>query len=218
MAVYTTRSNVKTHLGLASEDTSLDALIDLLLLEVDEVINGYTGRGDLSSSQATEYYDGAGRELLLLRRRPVTAVGGVWVDQAAFYGNASGAFPSDSEWTSGTDFALPRSDASEGNGGVLVAIRNPDFGGGGIWPAGRGNIKVTYTAGYATIPKDLTLAATNLTVLLVNASEKGQILSGETIGSYSYQLLTADAYKAGAAAAIIGTVRSILARYQELSV
>lgn len=218
MPVYTTRSNVKTHLGLASEDTSLDALIDLLLLEVDEVINGYTGRGDLTSSQATEYYDGTGRERLILRRRPVTAVAGIWVDQAAYYGNAAGAFPSTSEWTSGTDFALPRSDASEGNGGILIAIRNPDFGGGGIWPEGRGNIKVTYTAGYATIPKDLTLAATNLTVLLVNASEKGQILSGETIGSYSYQLLTADAYKAGAAGAIIGTVRSILARYQELSV
>jgi len=217
MPVYTTRSNVKTHLGLASGDTSLDALIDLLILEVDEVINGYTGRGSLASSVATEYYDGPGRGKLLLRRRPVTTVAGVWVDQKAYYGNAAGAFPAESEWVVGTDFAIPRNDASEGNGGILVAIRNPDFGDGGIWPAGRGNIKVTYTAGYASIPADLTLAATNLTVLLVNASEKGQILSGETIGSYSYQLLTADAYKAGASGAIIGTVRSILARYQELA-
>lgn len=218
MAVYTTRSIVKTHLGLGDSDTSLDALIDLLLEEVDAVIDGFTGRGSLASAAATEYMDGSGREMLLLRRRPVTAVAGVWVDGGGHYGQGDGAFGDATEWNVGVDFAIPRTDATEENGGMLVAIGAPDFGAGGVWPAGRGNVKVTYTAGYSTIPKDLQLAATNLVAQLINGSEKGALLAGETIGDYSYRLLSdPEAAGGGVASLVIGTVRSTLARYREVS-
>lgn len=215
MAVYTSRSNVKTHLGLGSGDSSLDALIDLVIEAVDGIIDGFTGRGSLASAQATEYYDGPGSGKLILRRRPVTAVAGVWVDAVGYHGQAAGAFGSGTEWTAGVDFVNPRTDATEGNGGMLVALRNPDFEGGGIWPRGIGNIKVTYTAGYATIPSDLATAATSLAVQLVQAAERGAPLSGETIGDYSYQLLNNPA-GAGSAAPVLGAVASILARYREL--
>lgn len=218
MPVYSSKTNVKTMLGLASADTSLDALIDLLLPRVDEVIDGELGRGgSLASSEQTAYLDGSGRAWLILPRRPVTAVAHVYVDQQGYYGQAAGGFAAATEWTVGTDFAIPRTDATEGNGGVLLALKNPDFGGGGIWPEGRGNVKAVYTAGYSSIPADLALAADQLCALLIQGAEKGSPLQSETIGRYAYTLLHGQV-ATGKDAMVLGSIRSALARYAEVNV
>lgn len=209
MPTLTTVDKLKLHLGIPLSDTSEDDALAQWLDELDHVVYGVTGRSSFSSAEATEYYDGSGRELLVLGRRPVTAIAGVWVDGAGYYGHGADAFPASAEWTIGEQFVPKSLAASEENGGLLVAIR-------GYWPEGTGNIKVTYTAGYAVIPADLELAVHQLAATIRKGAEKGGIVIGETIGKYAYQLL-GNPQMAGGGAADVASAKSILARYTEVN-
>lgn len=212
--VLSSLSSLKTHLGIPAADTSQDDALTQWLLGVDEATASYIGRErvpgyhPLQSVQATEFYDGNGRELLVLRRRPVTAVAGVWVHSAGYYGNGPTAFPDESEWDVGVLWTPQRLDASEQNGSMLVCLA-------GVWPEGYGNIKVTYTAGYATIPADLTLAANQFVALLRQGQEYGGPLRSETLGRYMYELLESGAANETPA---IGTLRGLLGAYREIIV
>lgn len=204
--VLTSLAAFKAHLKVT--DTGSDALLGQLLLELDETVAQVTGRervpgrNPFESVQATEFYDGSGRELLVLRRRPVTAVAEVRVHAGGHYGQGADAFPAGSAWTVGQHYSIPRTDATEQNGSMLAAI-------GGCWPEGRGNVRVQYTAGYAAIPADLALAVHLLGGRLFYSLKQGGLLEGETIGRYSYRLLNDDQSME------IVTARSILARYRE---
>lgn len=77
------------------------------------------------------------------------------------------------------------------------------------WPTGQGNIKVLYSAGYATIPDDLAYAATTLVVNVSRNQPQGAELSSESLGSYSYSVLSRGEDPE------IGEVRQILTRYRE---
>ena len=199
----TSLSEFKTHLGIS--DTSEDAELTQWLIGVEEAVKRFCGR-DFVSAAATEYYDGEDRELLPLRRRPLTAVASVHVDAIGYGGTGTNAFSSDSEWTVGERW-FPRSlQESEENGSILVAI-------GGIWPKGRSNIKVVNTAGYTTIPEDLKLAIHSLGAVVRDSAESGKIKGGETVGRYAYSVISGQAD--GGVGAI--TARSILAHYTELN-
>lgn len=218
--ILTTLAKLKTHLSIS--DSSENALLTQLLLELDEVIASWTGRAKVpgrnpfESVAASEYYDGTGRNTLLLRRRPVTAVESVIVDASGAYGhgpnafetaNAPGTFATGRLLTLGTQYAPSSTDATEDNGGLLHRI------GGYCWPEGQGNIKVTYTAGYVMIPVDLELAVHQLAAAVREGAQHGGIVGGETLGRYSYRLLegTADG------GLMVATARATLARYKECS-
>lgn len=177
----TTRDEFKLHLGIPESDTSEDDLLDQLLVGVEEAAKRYTKRGFLSEA-ATEYYDGHGGDTLPLRRRPVTAVASVHVHSTGYAGQGDDPFPASTLWLAGSDYYLPRSDESEDNAGLLIAIH-------GCWPIGRGNIKVVNTAGYSAVPENVKLAIHQLTAAVRNGREQGAIKAGETIGRYAYQLL-----------------------------
>lgn len=218
MPVLTTLEKLKTHLGIPQTDLSENALLNQILAEVDISVLKFCKRG-FSSAQATEYYDGTGRELLILKRRPVTAVLGVWVDSNGWYGQAAGAFATSTAWTVGEDFASPSLAESEENGGMLIAIPQAcGFEAGTIpryWPEGRGNIKVTYTAGYVTIPDDLALAVHQLAATVRKGAEHGTSgpIGSETFGEYSYSLLTGDR----ASGIEMVAARGILANYRDVA-
>ena len=197
----TTLASVKIHLGISgsTEDDLLNQLIDC----VDSVIHHYTGRKSFESASRTEYLDGNGKDELFLAHRPLTSVTGVWVDPDGYYGKGTDAFPSANEWTEGSYFVPQSEEAAEQNASMLVAINR-------VWPEGRGNIKVTYTAGYETIPADLELAANTLIALIRKGAEEGGMLASERLDQYAYQLLTHDNSNLTPEA---GTVRSILSRY-----
>ena len=55
-----------------------------------------------------------------------------------------------------------------------------------VWPRGRRNIRVVYTAGYATVPEDVQLAAAELAKEVYGKAQRDPTLLSETIGSYSY--------------------------------
>jgi len=213
MPEITTLDNLKTHLDIT--DTSEDVLLTQLLNEIEAVIFSYTGRPSFASASATEYYDGTGREVLILDRTPVTAVTSLYVDGDGYYGQGSSPFESDTAWTQGTDFAIRRVDESEENAGILLALGSIDFQAPATWPVGRGNIKVTYTAGYTAIPKDLELAAHLLAGQVYKMAEKGMAgpVGGETFGEYSYNLLS----NASVGGLEMMTLRSILGRYRKVA-
>lgn len=216
MPVLTDLATVKTHLGIG--DSAHDTVLTQLVDQVDELVANEIKRGrkpgnhPLESVEDTEYYDGSGREQLLLRRRPVTAVARVAVDQDGYYGKGDSTFPVADDWTEGTDFVSWSLDESEYNPGVLIALKFKGFGGfrEGVWPEGRGNVLVKYTAGYSTIPVDLQLVANQLVSAFWNSADiaLGGPLASVRLGDESYKLLD-DAGGLSAA-----SVKSILAKYK----
>ncbi len=223
MPILTTLAKLKTHLSIPQSDNTENALLNQILAEIDKAVLRFCKRG-FSSEETTEYYDGSGRELLLLKRRPVTAIKGVWVDQSGYYGHGSGAFADSTEWVIGTDFAPLSLAESEENAGMLVAIGGSSFPsfsptsdscGVRIWPEGRGNIKVTYTAGYSHVPDDLALAVHQLAAVVRKSAQQGTggVIGHETFGEYSYSLLTGDT----ASGIEMVAARGILAGYRDVA-
>lgn len=223
---------LKLHANIPLANAVEDARLQQFLDGVEESIWQWIGRErvegytPLESVQSTEYYDGNDRQMLVLRRRPVTAVPGVWVDRTGYYGqNASGFVDPTTAWVLGQNFALKRSDQTEGNPGILVAFsgsiptwrgqaqRNP------AWPRGQGNIKVTYTAGYTNLPLDLTNAICNVAAYVRKAAPRGMALETETLGRYSYGVLKSGGKAGGTVDADeIGMAISTLARYKEVNI
>lgn len=191
------------------------------------------GRGD------SGYYDGTGRPELLLRQTPVTAVSAVYLDAGGYYGQASGAFAASTLLTAGVDYIIQYDGslggASASHSGILLRMGgfggNPGLGWGDaeavtgslvrpftgpVWPRGRGNIKVAYTAGYSstTVPADLSAAVIELaTRIHVTAENGGYPVASETLGEYSVSF----AQGLGEGRPELATVRQLLSRYRRLS-
>jgi hypothetical protein len=197
-----------------------DDLLNQLIAYVDEIVAGdlemggrvaVAGSHPISSVQATEYYSGSGRNQLLLRRRPVTAIARVAVDGAGYYGKGTNAFPVSSDWVDGTDFASVSLDESEYNPGVLEALGVQVSGGKRVWSEGLGNILVTYTAGYSTVPTDLEYVANQLIAAAWNSVDMG--LGGPVdavrLGNQAFRLL------GEGSGPVMLHVRRVLRRYKE---
>jgi len=211
MAVLTNLDKVSDHLGIGSTDSAEDNLLVQLIEEVEQVVFEYTGRGEeLGQSLAfTEYYDGTGRHELWLRKFPVTSVTTLSVDGGGYYGKGTTPFPSSTDWTEGTEFAIPLVEESEKNRGKVVALGSVDFRTPSVWPRGTGNIKVIYRAGYSAAPRDLEMAVHMLVAKVRNDADKGVPLASETLGKYAYTVLMGGK-KSGLE---VLTIRSILGRY-----
>lgn len=231
-----TLEQLKSSIGIPLANTTEDVPLQLFLDGVEEGIWNWLGRyrvpnpgnpphNPFAQLQTTEFYDGTDRQYLILKRRPVISVQGVWVDRQGYYGtNANGFTNPDTAWTIGQDFAPSNVDESEGNGGMLCAFagsiptwqgqaqRNPG------WPRGQGNIKVTYTAGYTTFPMDLVVAICLVASGVRNSAARGTQLASETIGRYAYQLLDGSKRAMGTSEFDdIGQAKSTLARYREVN-
>ena len=120
-----------------------------------------TGKPAGSTAQFTEYISGTGSSVIWVSRRPVVSL-----DDVEYV-----AGPADADFTlhlSGLELV-----ASEG---MIKARYDQVDGGSWTFPKGRYNIKVTYTAGYATIPETLREAILALSaerVLMLVASQGG---------------------------------------------
>lgn len=211
----TTLAALKSHLGETGTDS--DDRLTAVLVGVEAGVRRHC-RNDFVSVAATEYHDGTGEPELLLPRRPVTAVAGVWVDTLGAHGQAAGAFGDETEWAIGTDFTLRSLVEHVRNDGVLLSLRGGNkrwaaVPGQGHWPAGLGNVKVTYTAGWTSVPADVVLAVHQLAAAVWQQAAAGKTgpLRSETIGRYSYELMTG-ADQSAAGLDLTG-VRNLLAPY-----
>lgn len=204
--VLTTVDDLKVFLGINPSETGEDTRLNLMLCGVEQAVQNRLGR-ILPSASYTHYFDGSGREKLFLNQYPVTAISTVRIDAGGYRGHGTDAFNSDTIQTLGEDWIPETLDANEGNQGILIAL-------GGCWPCGIGNIKVAYTAGYATIPQEIINAVHALTGELWTMAGKGGKVKSETLGQYSYDLAMGEALK-GTDAEIM-TARQTLAAYRRL--
>lgn len=153
----------------------------------------YVGVPSLESEAATEYYDGSGDPELVLGRRPVRAVAGVYLDPTGARGQKSGAFASTTLLTAGDDYVwspdgrltllrVPLSAAGLWSGGRFSTfgfsgIRSP----GGLWvawPKLPGCVKVTYTAGYTAADADIVRAVCEIAGFMATYTETGGVAAG----------------------------------------
>ncbi len=159
----------------------------------------YCGRAFAEASN-TEYYDGNGYPELPLKRFPVTAVASVYLDVNGGYGQAPNGFPSTTLLTAGTNYVYVS------DRGVLQMRTSPNWWPFGVgfgssstspwgwpglarrgtawsgWPRVPGCVKVTYTAGYATIPADIVSAVCAMADYIIIATDNGGLIT--TTGSY----------------------------------
>lgn len=173
------------------------------------------------------YYSGSGSRAIFLKNRPVIADGlTVYLDNSGRFGqNPDGAFASATLLTYGRDYVL-RMD------GCLPGTTTPcSYSGmiervGTVWPMrsqytpgqlllqpieGLGNIKVSYIAGFPTLPMDVRSAVCQLAAYIRRSADKGVPVNSESLGGYSYAV---GQQAASGAVPELGGVRSTLLRYK----
>lgn len=208
----TTLSRLKLALGKTVTDSSEDDTLLTLLDAAEAAVARYLNRNLLQATY-TEYFDGMGRQTLVLSHRPVVSVTGVWVDPVGYYGQSAGGFGTATLLTQGQDYALMAPGTNEKNPGTLRML-SALWDGTGLsnWPQGQGNIKVTYVAGYTQVPADVSQAVAMLVGQMLAQSANGLPLQSSTLGEYSYTLLT------GAPGQLMAGARQLLNAYREVSV
>lgn len=237
----TTYADLKIALGIAPSDTSQDATLTAWAAAADAAVTTYCLGPGLSfeSQERSEFYTGNRGINLVLRRRPVTAVANVWVSPQF-------TFDADALLVPDVDYRVDWQEANLSRTGLVTLLSfpanllafwpvawgmNPAWGGttsygltgGGAqrvgWPAQANAIKVQYTAGYASIPADLTAAATQVGCWLYNyAGLGGMVASSQSYIDTSVGIQSAVDALAGGNVPALGSARSILQRYRETTI
>ncbi len=225
-----TLSDVKNGLGITGN--SSDAVLALCLDAADRGIKDYCKR-EFESRTYTHFFSGNGLKELIVREFPVQSVTSVWMDPAGYFGQGTNnPFNSTTLLSPGSDYALRIDDTLNGwsISGIIDRLGSANnqgyyfqpFGGslslGGrstSWNKGQGNIKVTYTAGYTSIPSTLksccVFYAGHIFKTFPNA---GHLASSESLGGYSYSLMGGD----GGGAPELGSIRQMLTRYRRVAI
>lgn len=123
-----------TTAATGDSDTILGAFITAISSYVPEAI----GRGILLANYS-EFYDGNGKREILLRQRPVIAISAI-------------AWQGRSIVSQGDEFANTAGIWTDGRSACVV---------GDAFPIGQ-RVKISYSAGYAVVPPDLSLAVAEL--------------------------------------------------------
>lgn len=141
-----TVEDVKEILGIESGDTSKDNLIKRKINQATEVIEGYTFRRFKQTTYTDEVYDASGTDQLILRQAPVTTLTSLSARDSSLNTDDFTSIDTDQFFV-------------DSNAGTLDGL-STFYGGYGRW-------KVTYTAGYATIPSDVAEACAVLAAYYV---------------------------------------------------
>lgn len=192
-------ADVKESLGIASGDNSKNNLIIRKINQATLFIEAYCGLARDHHFKETTYtneeYDATNSDTLVLRMRPVSVV-------SSFQRRESSQ--SDGSFTD-VESTLYFSDLSAG---VLELL----FGAGGSW----NRYRVTYTAGYATIPSDLAEACVTLASYYVENSASGTAVKKKQEGSRSIEYFQSS----GTESSIIEQLGldELLSRYKQYNV
>jgi uncharacterized phiE125 gp8 family phage protein len=168
----TTMTKLKAHLKI-SADTD-NALLAVLVIAAQKLIEKYCGC-KFDAADYTEYYDGTGEQDLYLNNRPVNSVASLYIDLERAYG-------SDSLLVAETDYTIYK---NEGRVRILSLLTNVAYQNPGRIPVGEKAVKVTYNAGYASIPEDLELAANEMAAFLYNSRGTSSNKQSISVGGYS---------------------------------
>lgn len=153
----TTTANLKTLLGISS--TSQDSLLALIKASVEQFAKTYTGR-DLLVTAYTEYYDGDDGAILRVNQHPIVSVTSIHTDPARDF-EAASLVPSDDIIGDARSYALGFIE--------LLTYR---------FLRGMKSVKVVYSAGYATVPADLSQAVMLIVAKQFKVAEKKMFAEG----------------------------------------
>lgn len=228
MALMTT-SRMLTMMSLPTNVPAITTRYDALRLAAEQTIKDYVKWG-LEQVTVTEFYNGNGLSELALRWPFASAVGGLWLDPKGYYGkNPSGSFGAGTQLTEGRDFSLRYEDPAFSKSGVLVRLAGTSgmflsdwmasrWAGTGFrsqpgWTYGQGNLKVTYTYGFApgNVPSSIEDAVCQTVAITAGSNKLGFPIQSEGIGARNYSLMGISKPPE------FSTVRQILSRYRDTS-
>jgi uncharacterized phiE125 gp8 family phage protein len=128
----TSLSAAKDYLEIPSANTAQDARIERFINAASQLIEKFTSR-KLKAQSYTEHHDGRRSNALLLREWPAQKPSVVCIDSTWAFNSADNLDPSEYDVI---------------DDGWLM-LRS------GTFPRGTRNVRITYTAGFATVPADL---------------------------------------------------------------
>jgi len=156
MATYDlcTLDQVKDFIGMTGSNSQVDDLLEDLITMVSDTFSKLCGVTQFKAQDYTEYYNGNGLTELHVDQRPVNSVS---------------LLAEDYDWLWGTDSTYESTAYAIMDDNIV--LKDETF------PEGRRNIKITYNAGYSTIPTDLNLACMLEVVKLYNSKETIDVIS-----------------------------------------
>lgn len=147
-------ADVKNYLGIEGAVSTKDNLIESLIDSCSTFIESYCQR-QFKSRSRVEYYSGDGHSNKLIPKYyPIISITSIYDDTSRGYG---------------ADYLMDPDDYTVLDNRIIAF-------GTGVFSFGYNNIKLTYIAGYATIPFDLKQAAIELVAMKVREGEIGGIL------------------------------------------
>ena len=138
----------KRRLGINTDDHDL-LLIDLIE-DVSSVIESYCGR-NFSATDYVEYQDGKGEEFFLTNEWPINSIASIYDDPDRSFGSSS--LVDSSYYT----YYANEGKVSLVSTGSIIGVNLYT-----VFSSGRQSIKITYNAGYSTIPSDLKMIASEI--------------------------------------------------------
>jgi hypothetical protein len=152
----TSLSDVKESLGISSGDTSKDNLIIRKINQATRAIEAYCGRRFKLTTYTNQEYNATNTDELVLRQRPIVSVSDFGVRNTGL---------NDNNWESiESDLYFVDTTASfEENSGILKLM----FTNRGSW----NRFRVSYIAGYTTIPEDLAEACATVAAFYVKNAD-----------------------------------------------
>jgi hypothetical protein len=150
----TTKADVKESLGIPSANTTKDNLIIRKINQATIAIERYCHRRFLSTTYTDEEYSATGTDQLVLRQRPIISVSSFSIRDTNL---------NQADW----DVIDSQTYFAQSEAGVLNLLFRAI--------GGTNRYKITYTAGYATIPEDLAEACASLACFYVNNADASDI-------------------------------------------
>jgi len=164
--------DVKTYLGVTADTDN--TLIGQMIDAAQEAMEKYAGRHFLNAT-VTEYLNGTGKRTLFLQEPPDggdSGVTSIYVDSARAWA-AANLIDSD-------DYQVDSGDC---------CVHYLDH----IWTMGQRNVRVIYTAGFATVPDDLEFACRIQVAALYSAwgmaKQAKDILESESVEGWTQKFL-----------------------------
>lgn len=158
MPDLTTVADVKSASGIGAGTTNADAVLARLVTAASGFIADVTDRSFGAVLTVNEIRNGAGGTELFLYEAPVVSVTSLAVDT----------------------FAIP-AQASDGKPGYFMATLSTLALFGYEFTRGRRNVRVTYTAGYASVPFDVAQACIEIVIAAYRRSARGPDVVSENI-------------------------------------
>lgn len=187
----TTYIQAKVYMKIPVANTDNDVLLTVLVSQVSRRIAEYLNRIIPSNTYTDEKYDGTGYRKLFTLQYPITTL-----SEIKSYDPHSNTDLY--TYTVNDEYILHRDQE------YIIKWTG--------WQRGTQNFKITYTAGYTTIPPDIVLACNMLVALTFNSINSENLKSWRS-GTYSQTKF--DTEKLGAGTQLPASIQSMLAIWRK---